>query len=332
MRPPLAQVSPTPMNGARKYMSVEAMTWVLEDAPDFPPHLLGVLMGLANKADKRGRGAWPGQALLATWAKKTDRAARNDLGQLEELGLIRRGDQSLVAHLVADERPVVWDIAMERTHERGRKPTSGPKERTPTSDRKHSSGRKPTSAPSDDAGQETSTGSTVPPGSGLPPEGTGSTVPRDRKHTSANTSLIPKDLLPTEEDTKAREDADSGGLFDAPPAEPKPKPKSRRKPETPIPADFNVTPEMKAWAASKSYTVDLGRQTFRFINHAHEKERRCRDWVAAWRNWIDKAQEIHDEDSRMRPTGTTGNPGNGSGPRIKPNTKYSDNPEDVFGS
>ncbi len=61
MRQSSVQPSPTPMNGAQKYMSIEAMTWVLEDAPDFPPHLLGVLMGLANKADQRGRGAWPGK-------------------------------------------------------------------------------------------------------------------------------------------------------------------------------------------------------------------------------------------------------------------------------
>jgi hypothetical protein len=193
--------------GALKYMSVEVMTWVLEDAPDFPPHLLGVLMGLANKADKDGRGAWPGQATLAQWAKKTDRAARNDLTQLEELGLIRRGDQSLVSHIVGDERPVVWDIAMERTRERERNHASGPK------DRKHSSGRKPTSGPSgtEDAGQETSPGSAVPGGSPLPGEGTGSVVQKDRKHTSADTSGdTPRGSLPTGENTPTREDGDLG--------------------------------------------------------------------------------------------------------------------------
>ncbi|MBG0828516.1 hypothetical protein HS041_12130 [Planomonospora sp. ID67723] len=95
--------------------------------------------------------------------------------------------------------------------------------------------------------------------------------------------------------------------------EPKKPAKSRRKPETPVPADFAVTPEMRAWADEKGYTVDLDRQTFRFINHAIEKERLCRDWLAAWRNWVDKAQEIQDRDSnvrQLRPTGTHG----GSGP------------------
>src|SRR5690606_10313593 len=68
--------------------------------------------------------------------------------------------------------------------------------------------------------------------------------------------------------------------------------KARRKPESAIAEDFSITPEMRAWAKAKTYTVDLDRETFRFINHAHQNDRRCRDWVAAWRNWIDKAQEI----------------------------------------
>ncbi|MEV6035987.1 hypothetical protein AB0L65_32870 [Nonomuraea sp. NPDC052116] len=78
--------------------------------------------------------------------------------------------------------------------------------------------------------------------------------------------------------------------------------KPRRKPETAIPEDFSITPEMRAWAKSKPYTVDLDRETFRFINHAQQNDRRCRDWIAAWRNWIDKAQEIHDRDNRAPAT------------------------------
>ncbi|MEV0831475.1 hypothetical protein [Nonomuraea rubra] len=87
--------------------------------------------------------------------------------------------------------------------------------------------------------------------------------------------------------------------------------KSRRKPETPIPDDFAVTAQMRTSATEKGYTVDLDRQTIRFINHAHQNDRRCRDWVAAWRNWIDKAQEIQDRDN-ARPAGAAGGSSNGS--------------------
>jgi hypothetical protein len=87
----------------------------------------------------------------------------------------------------------------------------------------------------------------------------------------------------------------------------KPK-RSRRKPETPIPDIFPITAEMRAWASSHSrnITVDLDDQTERFINHARQRDRRCRDWVAAWRNWILKAQDFADNDRQKSATGTDG--------------------------
>lgn len=142
------------------------MNWVLEDAPDLPPHCFGVLMALASKAREDGTAAYPGQEWLAERARKSDRAVRNDLASLEKLGLIRRGDQSVVSHLPADERPVVWDLAVERVRDRkhtsGRNSTSAPngevqkaqvseqqkshRGRKPASARKSATGRKSTSA------------------------------------------------------------------------------------------------------------------------------------------------------------------------------------------
>lgn len=142
------------------------MNWVLEDAPDLPPHCFSVLMALASKAREDGTAAYPGQDWLADRARKSDRSVRNDLAALEKLGLIRRGDQSIVSHLSADERPVVWNLAVERVRERkltsGRKHTSAPKsemqnagtpdqgekqrDRKPASARKSTAGRKSTSA------------------------------------------------------------------------------------------------------------------------------------------------------------------------------------------
>lgn len=111
-------------------MSVQAITWLLEDAPDLPSHLVGTALGLANHADRHGRGSYPGQATLAWYARKTDRAVRKDLKDLLKLNLIRLGDQRLVQHIPADERPIVYDMAMERTRSRPAK-----------KDRNHSSGR-----------------------------------------------------------------------------------------------------------------------------------------------------------------------------------------------
>jgi len=101
-------------------VSVQAITWVLEDAPELPPHLVGTLLALANHADRGGRNAYVGQKLLGWYTRKDRRNARKDIDQLLKLGLIREGDQRIVGHLRADRRPIVYDLAMERT--RGPRP------------------------------------------------------------------------------------------------------------------------------------------------------------------------------------------------------------------
>lgn len=110
-------------------MSNEAMTWALRDAPDVPSHAVAVLIGLANHANELGQGAFPSQKLLGKYARKLERQVRKDLSALEEMGLIRRGDQRLVAHIPADRRPIVWDLAMELTASQTGGPTgpAGPR-------------------------------------------------------------------------------------------------------------------------------------------------------------------------------------------------------------
>jgi hypothetical protein len=95
-------------------VSVEAVSWALNDAPDVPPQCLAVLLGLANHAHANGRAAFPSQERLAHYARKSVRSIRRDLDELLQLGVIRRGDQRHTAYLPADRRPVVYDLALER--------------------------------------------------------------------------------------------------------------------------------------------------------------------------------------------------------------------------
>ncbi|MFG3705978.1 helix-turn-helix domain-containing protein [Micromonospora sp. NPDC047670] len=95
-------------------MSIEAVAWALNHAPDVPPQCLAVLIGLANHAHANGRAAYPTQDRLAHYARKSVRSVQRDLDELARRGLIRRGDQRHTAFLPADRRPVVWDLAMER--------------------------------------------------------------------------------------------------------------------------------------------------------------------------------------------------------------------------
>jgi hypothetical protein len=96
---------------------------------------------------------------------------------------------------------------------------------------------------------------------------------------------------------------------------PKPK-RTRRKPETPTPEIFPVTADMRAWATghTRGITVNLDHETERFLNHARQHDRRCRDWHAAWRNWVLKAQDFADQNRPPAATGTDGPRSVRSGP------------------
>jgi hypothetical protein len=69
---------------------------------------------------------------------------------------------------------------------------------------------------------------------------------------------------------------------------------SRTKRGTRIPADFEVGPEMIAWAGINAPTVDGPRETAKFINYWQAKAGRegvKLDWMATWRNWMLNAAE-----------------------------------------
>lgn len=105
-----------------------------------------------------------------------------------------------------------------------------------------------------------------------------------------------------------------GGVNDAPPL---PSPPSSPSGEEPslrsgrrtggartIPDDFAVTPEMVAWAQQETPLVDGRRETAAFIDHWKQatKNHRKRDWIAAWRNWMRRAQgDAEDRRSRAAP-------------------------------
>lgn len=119
-------------------MSSEAMKWAMEFAPPMPSQLVPVLCGLAYHADSKGRGSYPSVPRLSAYACKAVRQVRRDLRQLEDLKLIREGDQSKASHLPADKRPTVYDLAVERVVAGGR---AGDDDRTRASARTLASSR-----------------------------------------------------------------------------------------------------------------------------------------------------------------------------------------------
>lgn len=99
-------------------MSIEAMVWALQDAPDVPPSLVTTLLGLANHADPDGCSAYPTVDRLAHYTRKGARQVKDDLRRLRDLKLITEGDQRLISHLDPRYRPTVYNLAMHRRRSR----------------------------------------------------------------------------------------------------------------------------------------------------------------------------------------------------------------------
>jgi hypothetical protein len=63
----------------------------------------------------------------------------------------------------------------------------------------------------------------------------------------------------------------------------------RRKPERPLPPEWAPNDAHKAYCQKERVNVDF--QAERFRNHAAANDRRARDWDAAFRNWLLKAEK-----------------------------------------
>ena len=96
------------------WISKPAVLWVLYEAEDVPARLLSTLLVVAVYTDSSGKGAYVSASTVAQLTRKTERQAKRDLHELEELKLIRRGNQKLVAHIRPDRRPVVYNLPMAK--------------------------------------------------------------------------------------------------------------------------------------------------------------------------------------------------------------------------
>ena len=88
-----------------------------------------------------------------------------------------------------------------------------------------------------------------------------------------------------------------------PPANPEPKPKRKTR----LPEPFNVSGDMRKWAAERAPAVHLVNETEKFVNYWRGNGGTKADWAATWRTWFLKAQE--DANRRMAsPPHTCGPP------------------------
>jgi hypothetical protein len=100
------------------WVSQRAVAWVLDDAP-VPVELLPALIAVARRCDENGKGSRQTASTIGVKIGKSKKQVQRDLVRLRELGLLLLGNQSLVAHLSAGQRPTVYDLPL---HLKGDKP------------------------------------------------------------------------------------------------------------------------------------------------------------------------------------------------------------------
>lgn len=66
---------------------------------------------------------------------------------------------------------------------------------------------------------------------------------------------------------------------------------SARARATRAPDIFAITDQMRSWASGKAIRADLDRETERFLDHHRAKGTTYRDWTAAWRTWMSRADD-----------------------------------------
>ena len=73
-------------------------------------------------------------------------------------------------------------------------------------------------------------------------------------------------------------------------------PRSRRRPEGPLPESWR--PTAKHAAQAQDLGLDIGTEVMFFRDHAATHDRRARDWDAAFRTWLNKAEAFRRDRGR----------------------------------
>lgn len=97
-------------------MSVQSMSWAMEQRDIVDATARYVLLVLANYADKNGRGAFPSSSSISDDTGLSIRTVKYKLDHLMDIGVIRLGNQAIAGAYIDrhDRRPTVYDLCVER--------------------------------------------------------------------------------------------------------------------------------------------------------------------------------------------------------------------------
>lgn len=247
-------------------MSVRVMSLVWDSTVPAPERF--TLLALADRADEDGK-CWPSVPTLARKCRTGESTIRRHIKALRALGVLR------VRHRMNDSS--MYQIVIVRLLQLV-DPAAQDSPSQPDSPSQSDGGRQSRKGAQPDPAQIDTPPDLTPPNLSTDPSQIDQTPPpRLSTHPSQSERLSTSDpsVDPPVIHQGARERART--------------PRASRLPE-----DFTVTPEMVAWARANVPHVDGRRETEKFVDHwrsASGAAARKTDWVAAWRNWMRKADE-----------------------------------------
>ncbi|MBF6189512.1 hypothetical protein IU482_30330 [Nocardia farcinica] len=231
---------------------------------------------MAEIADEEGRGVRVSQRTLVERCSFSERTVRRALEGLVAQGLIRLGDQSLVLHLPAGQRPVVWDLVINGS-------AVAPDELTPATLTTHPGHSDHPPRPERPLTPVTAT--THPGQPDHPPR---PQRPVNPGHTDRPTPVTVTDKASLE----ASVEASSLGAT---------KPRRKAKPMTPLPDDWKPNDTHNRICQELGLSTEQARMELEnFRDHARSRGSRYRDWDAAFRTWLRNTTKF-DRKPRRRP-------------------------------
>jgi DNA-binding transcriptional ArsR family regulator len=262
-------------------VSIEAVSWALNEAPVEKDGPAAVLLGLANHADPDGRDAWPSAERLAYYARMSPRSVRRHLATLIADGVIAVDEdtRSRDAKTRADQRPVVYRLLMN-----GAKRETFEERRTRT---REETERALTEVPEEDDGVTACPPGQIDRADNLTERGDNddSTGCHGVTRTVLEPPLEPQ---PPTEVAGALPPADDPQLSLVPDPEPRAKPARR---PTRI-GDWTPDEALRAWAREHFPAIDLDHEVAQFRDFHTHRGKPGLDWPGAWRTWVRNARKF----------------------------------------
>jgi hypothetical protein len=234
-----------------------------------------VLMAFADSGDKFTRRALPGFETVLEWSGLARSRAMEVISELIEDGLLVR-----VAAATVGKRAefVVFPKGCCVLH------GEVPADAVPPASATARTSTRPGSGPADPGTQ---------PGSG---SGSGSGSGPDRTPSNLRISTTPS-LPPTSGESPPTQLA----LVPEPDGDPPPKQTRRKKPARPVPDDWTLTPELRAWAVAEVPGLDIDTETKKWLDHHRAVDSQFREWGSAWKKWMRTAHQDLERRNRSRP-------------------------------